>query len=71
MIALDFENDVLFLWCKLEVTETGIWGQVAKGKRPKASVFAKAFGASTSSEIRVRGKGSISQLLLPDKLPTS
>ena len=57
MIALDFEHDVLFLWCKLEVTETGIWGQVAQGKRPKASVFAKAFGASTSSEIRVRGKG--------------
>jgi len=47
MIALDFENNVLFLWCKLEVTETGIWGQVAQGKRPKASVFAKAFGAST------------------------
>lgn len=57
MIALDFENDVLFLWCQLEVTEPEIWGQVAQGKRPKASVFAKAFGACTSSEIRGSGKG--------------
>lgn len=55
MIALDFENDVLFLWCQLEVTETEILGQVAQEKRPKASIFAKAFGASTSSEIRVSG----------------
>ena len=33
MIALDFENDVLFLWCNMEVTETGIWGQVPQEKK--------------------------------------
>lgn len=34
---MDFENDVLFLWCNMEVTETGIWGQLPQEKRPKTS----------------------------------